>query len=365
MTMAPDRAGAVDDAPSGGVGPACPRNWYLLAQSSELKPGAIVARPLGDIEIVLFRGRESGRAVAFAAHCAHAGCHLRHGKVVGDALRCALHHRAIRADGRFIAKDGSVLAGTPQSCFPVIERFDCIFVFAGGTATFDLPLPEICASGPVTTRVLPMQSFPLAWSTLISNGMDIDHLQAVHDRKMREPPTLRQIDANSLRLDYCAAVTGNHLSDRVMKWISNDEIRTSISCVGGSMMLVESKVGGRRTFVMLSMCPAGQTGSTVRAVVGVAGAPERPMAKISARLAAWLFHAFLKKDVGILQQMNWHAPDVELTQGDAFTRRLCNFFRSLPEFDETPAPSKPRTSMLATTPEARAPSLVVAAGRGA
>jgi hypothetical protein len=129
------------------------------------------------------------------------------------------------------------------------------------------------------------------------------------------------------------------------------------------MMLVESKVGGRRTFVMLSMCPVGRAGSTVRAVVGVEGTPDRPMAKISARLAAWLFHAFLQKDVGILQQMDWHEPDVELTQGDAFTRRLCGFFRSLPEFDE--APSKLRTSAVASTLETRAPPLVVASSRGA
>jgi phenylpropionate dioxygenase-like ring-hydroxylating dioxygenase large terminal subunit len=340
------------------VGPACPRNWYLLAQSSELKRGAILTRSLGAIEVVLFRGHDSGRAVAFAAHCAHAGCHLQHGAVVGDALRCALHHRVIRADGAFVAKDGSMLASTPQACFPLVERFGCLFVFAGNSATFDLPMPEISALGPIATRTLPAQSFPLAWSTLISNGMDIDHLQTVHDRRMREPPTLRQLDAHRLRLDYCAGVTGDHLSDRVMKWIANDEIRTSITCVGGSMMLVESTVGRHRTFVVLSMCPDAQGGSSVRAVVGVAGAPDRLAARLSVRLAAWLFHAFLQKDVGVLQQMSWYEPEVELTQGDGFTRRLCDFFRSLPDFEVAPA----RESTRAALPESRSPSLVVAAG---
>ena len=346
------------------VGPACPRNWYLLAQARELERGAILTRSLGAIEVVLFRGRDNGRIVAFAAHCAHAGCHLQHGKVVGDALRCALHHRVIRADGKFVAKDGGVLASSPQTCFPVAERFGCIFVFAGASATFELPVPEIGAAGLIATRSLPAQSFPLTWSTLISNGMDIDHLQAVHDRAMREPPTLRQIDAHRLRLDYCAAVTGRHLSDHVMKWIANDEIRTSITCIGGSMMLVESRVGRRRTFVLLSMCPDAQAGSTVRAVVGVAGAPDRLGTQIAVRLAAWLFHAFLQKDVGILQQMDWHEPEVELTQGDGLTRRLCDFFRSLPDFDAAPAhlESKHLESTPAELPQSRAPSLMVAAG---
>jgi phenylpropionate dioxygenase-like ring-hydroxylating dioxygenase large terminal subunit len=315
------------------VGPACPRNWYLLARAAELAPGAILARSVGEIDIVLYRGQRSGRATAFAAHCAHAGCHLRHGTVVGDDLRCALHHRVIRPDGKFIARDGGVLPTAPQLCLPTVERFGCIFVFAGRVATFDLPIPEICADGPVTTRALPPRSFALPWSTLISNGMDIDHLQAVHDRRLREPPTFRAIGEHSVCLSYCAGVTGNHLSDRVMKWFSNDEIRASITCVGGSMMLVESRVGRHRTFVMLSMCPDRAAGSTVRAVVGVAGAPDRLGAWMSAALAAWLFQAFLEKDVGILQQMDWHEPAVEITRGDALMVRLCNFFRGLPEFD--------------------------------
>jgi phenylpropionate dioxygenase-like ring-hydroxylating dioxygenase large terminal subunit len=346
MSMTPE-----GNASSGGaacaVGPDCPQNWYLLARSTELDPGAILARRLGALDIVIYRGRKSGRAVALAAHCAHAGCHLRHGRVIGDDLQCALHRRVIRDDGRFIGRDRSPLPTAPQACLPTIERFGCIFVFAGETASFDLPAPDICALGPVTTRALPPQSLPLPWSTLISNGMDIDHLQAVHDRKLRAPPTLRRLDRHRMRLDYRAQVTGRHLSDRVMKWISGDDIRTSITCIGGSMMLVESSVGRHRTFVMLSMCPDGSAGTEIRAVVGVAGAPDRLAARAAARMAAWLFHAFLKKDVGVLQLMQWHEPDAEITHGDALTRSLCAFFRSLPGFAPAPEQLVPRTPLRA------------------
>jgi phenylpropionate dioxygenase-like ring-hydroxylating dioxygenase large terminal subunit len=330
--MIPDAPSFADHTQGGAVGPACPQNWYLAAYSDDLKPGTILTTPLGGTEIVLYRGAESGRAVAFVAHCAHAGCHLQHGAVVGDALQCALHHRVIRHDGVFVARDGTALATAPQVSLPVVERFGCVFVFAGTMASFDLPMPEICALGPVTARSLPPQTFPLPWSTLISNGMDIDHLQAVHDRKLRGDPTLRRTGQFIMRLDYCSRVTGTHVSDKVMKWISNDEINTSITCIGGSMMLVESSVGRHRTFVLLSMCPVPE-GTTVRAVAGVAGAPDRMSARVAARLAAWLFHAFLKKDVGILRHMAWHEPAEEITLGDALTRKLCQFFRSLPEFD--------------------------------
>jgi aminopyrrolnitrin oxygenase len=328
----------------GPIGPACPQNWYLVATSAELRAGAILTRPLGSIEIVLYRGRDSGRAVAFAAHCAHAGCHLRHGAVVGDNLRCGLHHRIIAPGGQFVAKDGSALAGARQLGLPVIERFGCIFVFAGAKAAFDLPTPDICTLGPVTTRALPPRTFPLPWSTLTSNGMDMDHLQAVHDRELIEPATLRHIDEHRVRLSYRARVTGSHLSDRMMKWLSNDEVRTSITCVAGSMMLVDSAVGRHRTFVILSMCPVGRGASSARAVAGVAGAPERASARLSVAVAAWLFGAFLEKDVGVLQQMNWREPDVEITPGDALMRGLCRFFRSLPEFDPAAEPPVARAA---------------------
>jgi nitrite reductase/ring-hydroxylating ferredoxin subunit len=319
------------------VGPACPQNWYLVARSAELTPGAILSRTLGDTDIVLYRGHDSGRVVALAAHCAHAGCHLGHGTVIGDRLRCALHHRAIDCDGTFRSKDGAALATPPQSCLPATERFGCIFVFAGAHAAFDLPTPAICKAGSVATRALPPQAFPLPWSTLISNGMDIDHLQAVHDRRLKEPPTFQRIAEHSVRLSYRARVTGSHLSDHMMKWISGDDISTSITCIGGSMMLVESEVGKRRSFVILSMCPAGRAGTAIRAVVGVAGAPDAIMPGIFAHIAAWLFLAFLQKDVGILRQMDWHEPAVEITQGDGLMVKLCNFFRGLQDFDLAPA----------------------------
>ena len=342
-------------SPAGGgkagpsaVGPDCPQNWYLVARSADLARGAILPVRLGNLDLVIYRGRQSGRAAAFTAHCAHAGCHLRHGDVIGDGLRCALHHRMIRHDGCFIAKDASPLPTRPQPTLPLVERFDCIFVFAGREALFDLPMPAIAAPGPVTTHPLPVQLFALPWSTLISNGMDIDHLQSVHDRALRAPPTLQRMDRYRMRLEYQSRVTGRQLSDRLMKWIANDDIHSSITCVGGSMMMVESRVGGRRTFVMLSMCPDGGGGTTIRSLVGVAGDPRRIVPRIAARVAAWLFHAFLKKDVGIVREMEWHEPETEVTLGDAITRELCAFFRSLPPFDGVDQPPVARAPLLAT-----------------
>lgn len=87
--------------------PACPQNWYLVAYSREILPGRTIVREIGELELVLFRSEETGGVAAFAAHCSHAGCHLKHAAVTGRGLRCALHHRVIATDGAFLLADGS------------------------------------------------------------------------------------------------------------------------------------------------------------------------------------------------------------------------------------------------------------------
>ena len=64
--------------------------WYIVCASRELPRGAIRRFELGDQAIVVFRGDRGVQALP--AHCLHQGVDLAHGEVVGDCLRCPLHH---------------------------------------------------------------------------------------------------------------------------------------------------------------------------------------------------------------------------------------------------------------------------------
>jgi nitrite reductase/ring-hydroxylating ferredoxin subunit len=322
-----------------GVGPACPENWYLMARSRDVAAGRIVARSIANTEIVLYRGADGGGVTAFAAHCSHMGCHLRHGRVVGDNLQCALHHRVIASEGHFLDRGGSRATGQRQPRLPVVECHGCVFVYAGRQPAFDLLAPDIAESGPVATRCLTPRAFAVPWSALIANGMDMDHLQAVHDRALRQAPSLDQLDPWRMRLSYRVRVTGTHLSDRLIKHLSGDDIEASITCSGGSMILVQSRIKDWRTFILLSMCPTAAGGSVVRGVAGIAGAPRSWRTHIAVRLTAWLFQSFLDKDVGVLDGMHWQEPRQSATLGDDFTRRLCGYLRALPEFSPPAAPN--------------------------
>jgi aminopyrrolnitrin oxygenase len=335
--------------------PECPQNWYLVAASKDITPGGVATCSFGAHEIVVGRRGENNAVYAFEAHCQHQGCHLRHATAVRGGLRCALHHRVIRHDGAFLFPDGSVNPTLRQRTLPAHEAFGGVFVFAGSSATFDIPSPEIAQMGLITTRYLKPRTFDVPWSTLISNGIDIDHLQTVHDRRLLESPSLEWLDTNRIRLRYRTAVTGSHLSDRIMKWLSNDEILGSITCIGGSTILVETRIRNRETFILLSMSPTPSGGSTVRGLVGSTGNPAAVTSRLRVRLAAWLFQSFLEKDVGVLKDIAWHPPHSGISPGDGMMRRLYAFFCTQPEFAtrqrpsaaaiRPPIPFEPRTTL--------------------
>ncbi len=329
-----------------GVIADCPPNWYLLALSRDLNRGAVVTSRLAGREIVLFRGSDTGIVTAFESHCAHMGCHLKHGTVVGDGLQCALHHRVITPSGHFTKPDGSIYAGLRQRRLPVRETFGGIFVCNGAEAECPFPAPEICGLGDIAVAPMRGQTLPLPWSTFIANGMDVEHLQSVHDRRLLEPPVFEMIDEKSVRVSYRSVPTGRSLGDRVMTWLAKDGVHGRITCIGGTMMLVESRAGNNCAFILLSMVPEGDGTTTLRGLVGVPSRGGKLAGALRARVSAWLFHAFLSKDIGVLDAMKLHAPYHENSQGDGFTRQLFAFLSELPNANLEPVPSQPAALQL-------------------
>jgi len=71
--------------------PPYPRGWYVIAESSDLRPGDVKTVKAFGREVVVFR-TDDGEAHVVNAHCPHLGAHLGHGgRVCGDRLRCPFH----------------------------------------------------------------------------------------------------------------------------------------------------------------------------------------------------------------------------------------------------------------------------------
>lgn len=320
-----------DNAPA-----ALPENWYILAASRELSPGGILACEIADRDIVLAR-TQAGRLMAFDAHCAHMGCHLKHGDVDGDHLRCGLHRRRIGADGCFLTPDGRRSTDLVQPTYGVTEHLGAVFVYLGRGAPPALPHPEIIP--PETLLAAPAGEFrtPTPWHALIANGFDMEHLLAVHARELKEQPVISRPDQRSFRIAYRTRVTGTGLSDRLMKSISGDDIRASMTTIGGTLMMVQSMAGPRPSMFLLSFRPDRAGGSIVRTVGGIAGNAANPLDRLRLAASNWLFRSFLSRDFRIFDGLDWHPPAFRHSPGDRYTRQLFDFFL---ELKGAPAPQR-------------------------
>jgi len=300
-----------------------PRSWYLVCRSREISRGKVVAKEFLGQSVVLFR-TAAGKLSALTASCAHMGANLAGGDVRGDCLRCPLHHRSFDGNGNC----SSDALGVRQRAWPVEERFGCVFLFHGERALGELPFFETLRSDETVTsvgRTVLIQCPPVA---VLSNAFDVQHLNAVHERALREPPELDMPSPHRLRLKYVSRVTGGGFADMVTKWLSDDQVNVAITCWGGSMFTVESRLGRQLSTLCLGVTPTKQ---------GVEATPIFAMRhrgfpgadRLRLRAALWLFTGFLSKDLGSLQGMKFRVPE-RFMASDEVLRRFLSYLQDLP-----------------------------------
>ncbi len=160
-----------------------PTGWYVVAEATELAPGALVSRSFMGEDVVLYRTR-AGVACLADAHCPHLGAHLGHGGTVeGETLRCPFH------DFRF--DTGGACVFTPYGHAPpnaarlrqhvVREKNGYIlawFDITGVGPTFEVPdIPPSDEWSAPRSEVRIIRSHP---QETAENSVDIGHFAAVH-----------------------------------------------------------------------------------------------------------------------------------------------------------------------------------------
>jgi len=311
------------------VPPDLVQSWYMLAPSSALRRGEARRFDLGDEPVVLFRGRESRAVRAIPAHCAHQGVDLSHGDVIGDRLRCPLHHWLYGDACESIPGRAEVPEPLRHRQFTVAEKFGMIFVHPGADPA--RPVPSFSSVDPDTLFFVAGKPafIDCPWYVPVANAFDMLHLGTVHRRALKCGPEIERPDAMTFRIRYATSVTGDGWSDRAMRALSGDDIRNVVTCAGGSMVVVEATVGARRSFLMVSLRPV-PGGVSLLPLVGV---PRRASGLhfIHAHLAKVLFIAFLRRDVRALQgiRFNPRFDDERDATLDACYRYLCD----LPRFE--------------------------------
>ncbi|HKV10509.1 MAG TPA: Rieske 2Fe-2S domain-containing protein [Thermoanaerobaculia bacterium] len=299
------------------------QSWYRVCGSRDLPPGGVLRWDLPGRSFVLFRGREDGQAHALAAHCAHMGTHLSHGAVVGDSLRCPLHHWAWDGNGAC-----RTAPGLRQRVFPVAERYGSVFLFNGPVPRY--PAPELSSAAEEKIRMLAGAPVRLRcpWPAVASNGFDTQHLESVHGRALREGPVLERLDPYRLRMHSVLSVTGQALEDRAIRWISGDRVRLTVTCFGGTVIAVESDLGRTRSALFLCLRPVSE-GVEIVPVFGIHRSGLAAWDALRVHLARRLYTGFIRKDVAFMDDMRFHP-----SAGgpfDSVLSEFLDFLRQLPE----------------------------------
>ena len=284
-----------------------PAAWYRVAASRSLRPGHLLRFDLPGRSYVVWRGREDRQPHAVAAHCAHMGTHLAHGAVVGDRLRCPLHHWCWAASGSGERASGDSVA-LRQPTFAVAEAYGSLWLYPTGDPP--PPLPALASLPDATSFTLAGRPLTLRcpWPAVAANGFDFEHLATEHGRTPITAPTIELADRQRLRLRYAARVTGQGLADRAVRWLSANHVALDVSCWSGTLISVESRLGHRRLPNGLFLClrPLNPKAVEVTPLFVTPRGRLPAWSRLRLRVVRSLFQAFVRKDAAFMDDLDFH-----------------------------------------------------------
>ncbi len=291
------------------------QGWFLVTQSRALGCGAVLGIDLPNTPLVVYR-TAAGVVRAVAAHCPHMGTHLRNATVEGETLRCPLHHWQWTADAANPPEnDIRCLAG-----YPVQEACDGVWIF-NQSAVAENKSPGFPA---VPSRKLHFRHgrpvfLRCPWQAVVANAFDLNHFETVHERALLGVPEIED-QGESLEFRYNSQTTGQSFPDRVMRKLSGNRIEVTIRCWHGSVLMIQTKTQQRETFLWLNFLPV-DGGTLVKPIYAVTCGGLPGASALRLRISAWLFQAFLRKDISILDQMKF-APTVSEQEDPYFNAYL-------------------------------------------
>ena len=162
--------------------PPYPVGWYGVAFAHEITAGEVKRLQFAGREVVAFR-TESGRPAMFEAYCPHLGAHLGHGGcVIGETLRCPMHHFRFSPDGVCTAVGAGHTRPPAVRAAVVHVRENCGVLLAwhhGDNAppTWEPPPLADPSLGPPQRRSIVIRSHV---QELAENLFDGAHFAAVH-----------------------------------------------------------------------------------------------------------------------------------------------------------------------------------------
>lgn len=157
------------------------QSWFPLALSTALDSGRVLGRDFLGSRVVLYR-EPAGKALVQSGYCPHLGADLSVGQVIDGQLRCAYHHWSFGPDGRcvHIPTGDKIPPGAKIATYPSAEAWGLVWAFNGERPLFGVPRMPDATEADLAFETYLRGSRPWEPWLGISNGVDFQHLRALH-----------------------------------------------------------------------------------------------------------------------------------------------------------------------------------------
>lgn len=165
-----------------------PNQWYVIMESSEVKPGHLVGVTRMGEKMVLWRDARGGVA-CMADQCPHRGVALSAGKLLHDHVQCPFHGFEYDRSGRCVLVPANG-RNTPvpkvlqvRRVYPTHEAHGFIYIWWGDSKAVDqLPPPPFFDSIDETqfSYLTLRDHWNTHYSRAIENQLDVVHLPFIH-----------------------------------------------------------------------------------------------------------------------------------------------------------------------------------------
>lgn len=222
-------------------------------------------------QLVAFR-TQAGRVAVLDARCVHMGSSLAHGDVVGESIRCPFHHWQFGVDGvctGIPASSDAVPEFARQRSYAAQERHGCVFFFGGHEPDHALPFfdgvtsDELARAAPFTLEL------ECPWYMIGANGIDVQHFQATHGRRLLCQPIIDHPHPRAHRATTRFAVVGESIWDRITRSMAGPEVTMRVTDWGGTLFFIEATFRRTQTFGMVSLLPLERARTLVMVTVAV------------------------------------------------------------------------------------------------
>ena len=158
--------------------------WYVVLESKEIKPGKVLGvTRLG--ERLAFWRRQDGKVACAVDLCPHLGASLCMGSLQGDRLACPFHGFEFGADGRCeyipaYGRNAAIPKSLRAGAYRTYEEHGLVWIYWGDPAE-DLQPPQFFETiGPGHSYASFQQRWPVHYSRMVENQLDMAHLPFVH-----------------------------------------------------------------------------------------------------------------------------------------------------------------------------------------